>query len=449
GDGRAVAFAGTTIISSGYPAANTFGAFATYVRGDVQYEVRQVFDDPSATPSAGFGMRIAANSGVIAVADPGYDHVFQYITLSSSPTPPDNPARVEIYTRAGPTSDFAHSHTLENPTGDDASGFGLALSMDDNYLLVGAPFATVFGVPEAGAAFLYERRPHQAEFTRIATFLPPLVEARTHFGWSVAVVDGDEVFIGWPNYDRSEGRVAYYSDRSFAPWKLTRLFSPADLGLPESVDVSQFGASVAVMPDYGDIVAIGAPQTSEHPLPRPMVFIYEADSIDNLPYELTEIIEQPAVLAGARFGDALAFNTDFVDRILAVGSGNRDISGGIVNLYQNRRGKVGWDHITNLRNVNAGSIASFPYAGTRRILASGNDGSRAILYSEEAQCFPDLRGDANDDGVVDFNDLNSVLSQFGQTGEDLEGDVSGNGVVDFLDLNIVVIVMGAPCFPPQ
>ena len=55
------------------------------------------------------------------------------------------------------------------------------------------------------------------------------------------------------------------------------------------------------------------------------------------------------------------------------------------------------------------------------------------------------QGDVNFDGVIDFADLNTVLSQFGQTGTGLIGDVNNDGVVNFADLNIVLSNYGAAC----
>lgn len=53
--------------------------------------------------------------------------------------------------------------------------------------------------------------------------------------------------------------------------------------------------------------------------------------------------------------------------------------------------------------------------------------------------------EANDDGVIDFADLNIVLSNFGSVGFDLPGDVNRDGRVDFLDLNYVLGAFGAGC----
>ncbi len=57
--------------------------------------------------------------------------------------------------------------------------------------------------------------------------------------------------------------------------------------------------------------------------------------------------------------------------------------------------------------------------------------------------------DTNHDGVVDFLDLNNVLSFFGQSGVGLAGDADENGLVDFIDLNFVLSDFGrsAPVNP--
>lgn len=58
-------------------------------------------------------------------------------------------------------------------------------------------------------------------------------------------------------------------------------------------------------------------------------------------------------------------------------------------------------------------------------------------------------GDTNGDGVVDFIDLNNVLSSFGialgQPGYISGADVNHDDVVDFLDLNIVLSFFGQTC----
>lgn len=58
---------------------------------------------------------------------------------------------------------------------------------------------------------------------------------------------------------------------------------------------------------------------------------------------------------------------------------------------------------------------------------------------------PSCPGDTNGDGVVDFLDLNAVLSDFGLTAPGLAGDVDDDGDCDFVDLNIVLGAFGTTC----
>ncbi|MEA5486613.1 hypothetical protein VB775_07270 [Pseudanabaena sp. CCNP1317] len=59
----------------------------------------------------------------------------------------------------------------------------------------------------------------------------------------------------------------------------------------------------------------------------------------------------------------------------------------------------------------------------------------------------DCPGDTNGDGVVNFADLNNVLSTFGQSGAPgfTGADLNDDGVVNFADLNIVLSNFGVDC----
>lgn len=54
-------------------------------------------------------------------------------------------------------------------------------------------------------------------------------------------------------------------------------------------------------------------------------------------------------------------------------------------------------------------------------------------------------GDANNDGLVNFTDLNFVLSNFGQSGPAIPGDLNLDDVVNFTDLNLVLSNFAVPC----
>ncbi len=54
-------------------------------------------------------------------------------------------------------------------------------------------------------------------------------------------------------------------------------------------------------------------------------------------------------------------------------------------------------------------------------------------------------GDIDDDDLVNFADLNTVLGSFGESGLNLDADVNLNGTVDFADLNLVLTNFGISC----
>jgi hypothetical protein len=73
-------------------------------------------------------------------------------------------------------------------------------------------------------------------------------------------------------------------------------------------------------------------------------------------------------------------------------------------------------------------------------------GGPSVAYSAALACAaPPCSGDTNGDNIVNFTDLNAVLSAFGQTGAGLAADLNGDGVVNFSDLNEVLSAFGATC----
>ena len=70
------------------------------------------------------------------------------------------------------------------------------------------------------------------------------------------------------------------------------------------------------------------------------------------------------------------------------------------------------------------------------------DESEAIIVATpESVC----AGDSNADGLVNFEDLNAILSEFGHVGDVVIGDLDLDGDVDFTDLNTVLSNFGLQC----
>ena len=74
---------------------------------------------------------------------------------------------------------------------------------------------------------------------------------------------------------------------------------------------------------------------------------------------------------------------------------------------------------------------------------SGGPATIAAAIVGPASCT--LTADTNGDNVVNFSDLNVVLSAFGQTGPGNPADVNNDGVVNFSDLNGVLSEFGTDC----
>src|SRR5205823_2079850 len=88
-------------------------------------------------------------------------------------------------------------HTLTPPTG--ARNFGYSFAADSQYLVVGSDRDTVGAIDYAGAAHLYD--PVTGSFIR--SLLNPTPEANEGFGDAVAV-NGDFVVVGTP-FDNTKG----------------------------------------------------------------------------------------------------------------------------------------------------------------------------------------------------------------------------------------------------
>lgn len=84
--------------------------------------------------------------------------------------------------------------------------------------------------------------------------------------------------------------------------------------------------------------------------------------------------------------------------------------------------------------------------GGRNITVTNADGTATLTLAFVVMPgFTPCPGDTNGDRIVNFADLNTILSQFGQTGVGLTGDVNDDGVVNFADLNIVLSNFGVVC----
>lgn len=78
-------------------------------------------------------------------------------------------------------------------------------------------------------------------------------------------------------------------------------------------------------------------------------------------------------------------------------------------------------------------------------LGSATTQATLDFFSARLGALPTCSGDVNGDRLVNFNDLNLVLSSFGQSGASLVGDLNRDGAVNFADLNLVLSAFSSPC----
>lgn len=135
--------------------------------------------------------------------------------------------------------------------GYKTDGFGFSASIDDDTVVVGAPYDDHSGGVQAGSAYVFIRTgPAWSEQAKLVA-----TDARFYdrFGSSVAVF-GDTILVGAPEDDGPTGFNAgsgYVFVRSGTTWAQQAKLSPTD-----ALDDDKLGTSVAVS---GDTAVLGAP----------------------------------------------------------------------------------------------------------------------------------------------------------------------------------------------
>jgi hypothetical protein len=115
----------------------------------------------------------------------------------------------------------------------------------------------------------------------------------------------------------------------------------------------------------------------------------------------------------------------------------------VANIFRAESGAYSFDETFTLQ---AGATYRVQVQALASILGPGSVDTRRVVTLDGGRIdFSPLSlpGDADNDGVVDFADLNTVLSGFGQSGEALPGDLDQDGAVGFSDLNEVLSNFGA------
>jgi choice-of-anchor B domain-containing protein len=248
-----------------------------------------------AQTQTGFGGAAASDGQTIYVGESG--GVYQ-------------PGAVHAF-EAGPDGVLRLQRTITAPDARNADGFGRAIAVSDDVVLIGSPAATA----EAGAAFVFDRDTNGVlvEAARLQVGTP----VETGFGSSVAL-GGDYAIVGAPTQQSGQG-AAYVFSRSGSGYVLSALLG-APVVMPSAdgnLGEGRFGTAVAT---NGDHVVIASPRAGE----GGMLYIYRRGAAG---WTLEQAV---AGTDGEMIGSALAF----FDGGLAVGAPGANARAGAVYVYR-------------------------------------------------------------------------------------------------------------------
>ncbi len=190
--------------------------------------------DPAAgAPIIGFGVATAVSGDEIFVSRPGEVALF--------PMPGSGPGSVHVFRRG--TEGWAEVAAIPAPSGVYGDGFGEALAVEGDVLVVGAPKEN----ESRGAAYVFVREGSMWSFWE--RLEAPDGMPGDAFGSSVAIGNGAQFgVIGAPGRGASGSVFAYVqSDMGLTSVELTGSGAAAD---------ARFGASVSI---EGDLALVGAP----------------------------------------------------------------------------------------------------------------------------------------------------------------------------------------------
>ena len=190
-------------------------------------------DRAAAAPIIGFGTAAAVSGDEIFVSRPG--------EFAAFPMPGSEPGSVHVF---GPSADgWVELAAIPAPSGVYGDGFGEALAVEGDILVVGAPKEN----ESRGAAYVFVREGRMWSFWE--RLEAPDAMPGDAFGSSIAVGAGGQFgVIGAPGRGASGSVFAYVqSDMGLTSVELTGSGAPAD---------ARFGAAVSI---EGDLALVGAP----------------------------------------------------------------------------------------------------------------------------------------------------------------------------------------------
>ena len=205
------------------------------------------------------------------------------------------PAGGAIYAYERTDGVWAQTQRIAAPA-SSGGGFGTSLALDAERLVVGDPSDSTMGA-SAGAVHVYEQV--GGSWSLAQTLFHDAAAAGDQLGASVAM-SAPRIVAGAPG-DAVGGRVHVFREwpAGFSWWGSLSDFATGTT--PEA-----FGSSVAI---EGKWVVIGDPLSDTHAVDTGAIFLFELTEIFSF---FQDLVIPPALVAGDRFGGAVAFGSDRV-----------------------------------------------------------------------------------------------------------------------------------------
>lgn len=270
-----------------------------------------VLSPPDDDADARFGESVALSGSTLVVGAPGIDHVFVYRLLGEG---------VDLLQIITPQS-AVDAIGAEADIGPSA-GFGEAVAVDGDVLVIGAPFGEWSGdpSPDMGQAFVCRRANAAADFLCNNQIGGQYSVDAAYFGTSVAIGRGGalgamRIAVGEPG--AKEGGTGNVREGAVSLWTLSAggllvpeatAYSPSPN--PVGAPTGDFGRRVAFGP-LGDRLAVAAPredveESMENYLGRVHVF---TRSLALGPFASPAVVKPPAPEKLGAFGASVAFDS--------------------------------------------------------------------------------------------------------------------------------------------
>lgn len=222
----------------------------------------------NADVSDAMGASVAVSGNTVAVGVPAEASVVTGVLNSMDGASADNSAEgagaVYVFLRTSPRSWRLQAYIKASNTDAD-DGFGSAVALDGNTLVVGAPredsgnpMAPDDGLPDSGAVYVFERS--GTRWTQTAFLEPATQDENDGFGSALALA-GDVLAVGAPGEDsaagdptddsRASAGAVYVFARDAGTWSAQAFIKPETAGAGD-----EFGRVLAL---DGATLVVGAP----------------------------------------------------------------------------------------------------------------------------------------------------------------------------------------------